>query len=179
MYVAPKAKRIFCPILNKLGFCRQFSIITPNTNFHNSPFGDISAVPYWDVTRLVVAFGNYFAISPTTTTTTNNNNKYFLYSFLLLRSTAAYGQRITNKKDFFSWLPWNHWGKTFCNWTTAFHRTLFDYEDYNSVLLMKIAKPIMHSLILVFVALLINTLISTVSYEASLKISKKNTTRKT
>jgi len=31
-----------------------------------------------------------------------NNNKYFLYSFLLLRSTAAYGQRITNKKDIFS-----------------------------------------------------------------------------
>ena len=67
------------------------------------------------MTRLIVAFGNYFASSPTTTTTTtitttttnnnnnnnNNNNKYFLYSFLLLRSTAAYGQGITNKKDIF------------------------------------------------------------------------------
>ena len=57
------------------------------------------------MTRLVVAFGYYFANSPTTTTTTtnnnNNNNKYFLYSFLLLRSSAAYGQRITNKKDIF------------------------------------------------------------------------------
>jgi hypothetical protein len=43
---------------------------------------------------------------------------------------------------------------------------------------MKIAKSIVYSLILVFVVLLINVLISMVSYEASLKISQKNTTRK-
>jgi len=47
-----------------------------------------------------------FATATTTTTTTttinnNNNNKYLLYSSLLLRSTAAYGQRITNKKNIF------------------------------------------------------------------------------
>jgi hypothetical protein len=52
--------------------------------------------------RLAVAFGYYFLNSPTTSiTATINNNNYFLYSFLLLRSTVAYGQRIINKRDFF------------------------------------------------------------------------------